>query len=272
MEVYIITNWDTNYENAQSRRYSHIKWLPIPNKHDGEGYCRLWTESDSPVDVFSAWILMLQIASKCNPRGMLIKDEGIPHDSLSLAIKTRAPKSIFDKALAYLPKIGWISLVNINPLGAKPQTLGACSEQPPTSLGVNRKNCALNRIELNRTEPKRKELKPIGNLIPNLAGKLTAKKNNPNNSKLESEIYDSAKQIYNLDEAAEIASICKSFGKKCAGEIKTLMKSSPDKLALIVGQAQSAKNKPAYVRKMLKSGNGFEWSDDAYRFKERAIL
>jgi len=268
MKAIKIVNWDKHYENSQSRRYVKTQWIPIPNKHDGEGYCRLWTENENPAEIFSAWILILQVASKCNTRGLLVKDNGTPHDSMSLSLKTRAPKCIFDSALEFLQTIGWIEMVKGDAKCESRSTLGARSEHAPSPSN----NCTPERKEKNRTEPKRKELKPIGNLIPNLAGKLTAKKNEPNNSKLESEIYDSAKQIYNLDAAAEIASICKTFGKKCAGEIKTLMKSSPDKLALIVGQAQSAKNKPAYVRKMLKSGNGFEWSDDAYRFKERAIL
>ena len=108
--LYKITNWETHYENSLSRKYKHLGWIPLTNKHDGEGYLLLAERPDF-AEIFSAWILILQIASKCTPRGTLIKDDGTPHSPKSLALKTRLPESIFIKALPVLVSVPkWLSM------------------------------------------------------------------------------------------------------------------------------------------------------------------
>ena len=155
MKAIKIVNWDKHYENSQSRRYVKTQWIPIPNKHDGEGYCRLWTENENPAEIFSAWILILQVASKCNTRGLLVKDNGTPHDSMSLSLKTRAPKCIFDSALEFLQTIGWIEMVKGDAKCESRSTLGARSEHAPSPSN----NCTPERKEKKRKELKRIELK-----------------------------------------------------------------------------------------------------------------
>ena len=106
--VLSIKDWGKHFENSESRKLVSMKWIPIPNKHDGMGYGQLWQHKKA-VDVFAAWILILQVASKCDPRGTLVNKDGLPITPIELSVKTRAPKEIFEIAIPVLISIGWIS-------------------------------------------------------------------------------------------------------------------------------------------------------------------
>ena len=101
MKTYSIANWASQFENSRSRSVSELHWVPIPNRHDGENYSKIMAD-ESGAEIFAAWVLMVQVASKCNPRGKLIKDNGSPHDAQSLSIKTRAPRGWFENAFVFL--------------------------------------------------------------------------------------------------------------------------------------------------------------------------
>lgn len=103
MKLYSINKWGELFENNRSRTVKDLDWVSIPNRHDGENYSKIVTHKDGAV-LFSAWNLLVQVASKCNPRGILVKDSGHPHTAASLSMKTRAPKEWFDKALDWLEK------------------------------------------------------------------------------------------------------------------------------------------------------------------------
>lgn len=107
--TYSIRNWNEFYENSRSRTVKDLSWVPVPNKHDGETFAGIMA-AENGAEIYSAWILILQVASKCNPRGRLVKDNGTPHDARSLSIKTRAPEKWFSVALQYLAKeTDWLS-------------------------------------------------------------------------------------------------------------------------------------------------------------------
>ena len=108
MKTYHVAGWDLHYENNRSRKVKDLTWVPIPNKHDGERYSLLMTEKRA-AEIFAAWILILQVASRCHRRGTLVRGDGRPHDAASLAVKTRAPKAWFEVSLIYLEKIGWLT-------------------------------------------------------------------------------------------------------------------------------------------------------------------
>lgn len=134
----IIPGWDEHFENNRSREYQHLRWVPMPNKHDGEGYAELLLGDEKGLEDFACWILIVQVASKCAPRGELLKSSGEPHTTLSLQLKTRAPASAFAHAVPRLLKIGWLK--DLDPISQ-----GAAEiSQPP----------ALNRIEKKRIEEK----------------------------------------------------------------------------------------------------------------------
>lgn len=106
--TYHVAKWSAVFENTRSRRVEFLRWVPIPNTHDGEKYTRLISRKDGAI-IFAAWILIVQVASRCEPRGSLVRSDSSPLDSEALAIKTRAPKAWFDSALPYLVEIGWLS-------------------------------------------------------------------------------------------------------------------------------------------------------------------
>ncbi len=107
--LYRIANWHELYENNRSRVVDGLKWVPVPNRHDGEGFTRLMQRADAP-EVFTAWILLLQVASQAdkNSRGTLRRTSGEPHTAETLSLKTRGKEAWFTKSLPILVQMGWL--------------------------------------------------------------------------------------------------------------------------------------------------------------------
>ena len=107
-KCYSVTDWDKRFENSQSRKYNKLSWVPMPNKHDSGGYKRIAIQDDA-CDIFTAWILMVQVASRMPRRGILA-DDTEPLDADELALRTSYPQRIFERAFEVLvhPKINWL--------------------------------------------------------------------------------------------------------------------------------------------------------------------
>lgn len=122
MKTYRIRDWDKHYETAETRKLVQLRWLPVPNKHDGLGYRRIAAQKDA-TNLFTAWILILQVASKGRgpeERGNLLRGQQVLGDE-DLAMMTGFPKEIFTRALAFFsdPKMGWL-LVHEDELALSP--------------------------------------------------------------------------------------------------------------------------------------------------------
>lgn len=122
MKAYRITDWNKHYEIAQSRACKRTSWVAVPNSHDGVGYATLAQHERFP-EIFAAWILMLQVASKMPIRGLLVSGKLVdnhvvdpkPLTPRSLAIRTRCRHTdSFKLALETLvsDEIGWIEEVD----------------------------------------------------------------------------------------------------------------------------------------------------------------
>jgi hypothetical protein len=109
--IYTVRNWDTQYENNRSRSYVHLSWVPLPNTLDGDGYTALM-ERKNGAALYGAWVALVLVASKCNPRGRLMRSNGLPHDSVSLARMTRMPESVMRECIeaASSQEIGWLQI------------------------------------------------------------------------------------------------------------------------------------------------------------------
>lgn len=107
MTLYRIAKWNETYENNRSRLLKDLSFVLVPNSHDSEVYGYIMADRRA-AQIFAAWILMLQVASRCQPRGTLIRQDGTPHDSASLAMRTRAPASWFDISIPFLADHGWL--------------------------------------------------------------------------------------------------------------------------------------------------------------------
>jgi len=163
--LYAVVEWDRHYENAQSRKIDDLRWVPIPNKFDGDGYTALLDHPDG-VKHLAAWYLIVSVASRCTPRGTLRRANGEPHTPESLARMTRVPAEVFAGAFARLAdsEIGWLSALGDDTKA----TLSSVSTSPPvgyqsatTSLPVESHPATsplpLNGMELNGTELNGKE-------------------------------------------------------------------------------------------------------------------
>lgn len=98
LRLYRVKDWGSLYENNRTRELKAMAWVPVPNRHDGDGYTTLISRQDGAA-MFGAWIAILQVASRCDPRGTLLRDGAIPHNPESLSRMTRIPKKILELAL-----------------------------------------------------------------------------------------------------------------------------------------------------------------------------
>lgn len=109
--TYVIANWQSRFETAETRKLEHLRWCPSPNKLDGLGYKRMVQQRDRS-DLFAAWNVMRAIASKTTPkekRGRLERD-GRPLSADDMALMSGFPTTIFDRALTFFSsaEIGWL--------------------------------------------------------------------------------------------------------------------------------------------------------------------
>jgi hypothetical protein len=156
--TYHVKDWDRIFETSETRKLKHLYWVPIPNKHDGKGYHRLMTSN--PL-YFAAWILVLQVASRCSQRGLLEDQEG-PLTPEDLEAKTHLPAKIFQAALSRLVEIGWMELLNSEGLPIIAGEFPVTSGKSPGRIELN--GTELNGTELNGT--KRTEQKKEGRFAP----------------------------------------------------------------------------------------------------------
>ena len=107
MPVFRIKFWNKHYENNRTRELKKMDWVPIPNRMDGDGYTELVEHADGAAH-FGCWIAIVEIASRCDPRGTLLRDGAAPHTPATLARLSRLPLGTMCEALVRLMKIGWI--------------------------------------------------------------------------------------------------------------------------------------------------------------------
>ena len=102
-----VRDWDSLYENNRTRGMLEMRWVPVPNKLDGDGYTELVCHPNGPAHL-GCWLTILQVASKCHPRGTLVRDSGPPHTAASLSRLTRIPAGLFDEVIPRLLAINWL--------------------------------------------------------------------------------------------------------------------------------------------------------------------
>jgi len=152
--TYRIRDWKRHYESAESKKIRALAWVKVPNKHDGKGYRRLVRQKQA-VELFAAWVLTVQVASKCPERGTLCDDDG-PLKPEDLAYKTGFPPKIFERlwAFATLPEIGWMEVVS-GSIRRSPDDLPEQPDEPGDHPGQIRGD--KRRVEEKREEKKRED-------------------------------------------------------------------------------------------------------------------
>lgn len=116
--IYRIKDWCKNFENNRTRDLRRMEFVLLPNRMDGDGYTELLDHPDGAAH-FGAWCALVQVASKCEPRGELLRGNGKPHNAESLERLTRIPAKTFKAALPRLIEIGWVASRTIPQEGAE---------------------------------------------------------------------------------------------------------------------------------------------------------
>jgi hypothetical protein len=150
--MYRIVDWDDNFENNRTRDLKRLAWVPIPNSHDGDGYTEL-LDHKSGAAHYGVWCAIVQVASKCDPRGTLMRDGARPHDAGSLSRMTRIPAPLIQEALERLThSVGWIEIVPDPQPAPALATISQNGAVIPHSLATAPHEGALNGREQNGTE------------------------------------------------------------------------------------------------------------------------
>ena len=103
-----IRNWKDHFENNRTKDLKKTAWVPVPNRMDDLGYIRLVTHPNGASHL-GAWIAILEIVSRCDPRGTF------PHQGAeipqALAEISRLPATVFEEVLPRLSQLQWIEYV-----------------------------------------------------------------------------------------------------------------------------------------------------------------
>jgi len=134
MSIYRICNWNHRFENSSSRKLKRLDWVALPNAMDIEGYIVLVDHPNGAAH-FGAWIAIVQIASKQDPRGTL--PNGKTSQSLggicqSLGRISRLPAGLFEEVLPRLIEIGFLEISAESP-GTSADSPGTSADSPGTS-------------------------------------------------------------------------------------------------------------------------------------------
>lgn len=140
MKLYRIKDWSQLYENNRTKELKKLGWFPMPNKQDGDGYTLIVDRPDGAA-ILGAWLVCIQIASRCDPRGTLLRDCKIPHDSASLSRMSRLPSKIIESMLELTSssEVNWIEVVDYecnktNPAPACGNPASSCGNPAPSCL------------------------------------------------------------------------------------------------------------------------------------------
>lgn len=153
-----IRDWELHFENNRTRELKSLGWVPLPNRQDGDGYTELLDHKDG-ASHYGAWVAMVQVASRCDPRGTLLRDAKKPHDATSLSRMTRFPKQIVQSAIERLISIGWLEAVETETDTAKEDSIESQdSAEIPHLPAVATQDVALNGRERKKGKEQKEEV------------------------------------------------------------------------------------------------------------------
>lgn len=175
-----VVDWEKHFENNRTRELKNLSFVLVPNKMDGDGYTEL-LDHENGVAHFGIWISILEIASRCEIRGTLLRSSRTtsaesrtqvrngaeqvpdtqncplrPHTPQSLGRISRMPAGLYDEAIPRLVEIGWLEWIHTD-TGASQNTAVASAESRMTVRESAVPTREQNRTELNRKEQNRTE-------------------------------------------------------------------------------------------------------------------
>jgi hypothetical protein len=131
--TYRIFDWSHRFENSSSRKLKRLDWIALPTTTDiDEGYIILVDHPNGAAH-FGAWITIVQIASRQDPRGILPNgklSQSIGGICQSLGRISRLPVVLFEEVIPRLIEIGWIEKMgeSADALGESADVLGESAD------------------------------------------------------------------------------------------------------------------------------------------------
>lgn len=104
----VIADWNRVFENAASRKIDNLPWIRMPNRHDGDSYVQLLEGHPDGAAHYGCWALIVQVASKTQKRGWLIRKDGSPHTADTISRIVRVRPEVMTQAITRLLDLGWL--------------------------------------------------------------------------------------------------------------------------------------------------------------------
>ena len=146
-----IKNYSKIYENNRTRDLKTVKWIPLPCKLDGDGYCSIMDLEDGPA-VFGAWIACLEVVART--KGIFIRSNGEPHSADSLSRITRIDSLIISRMIMVCKEIGWLSDSGCGNVAGIPQGSAGLSHESAV-LSCNVMSCNVSVLSLKEESAER---------------------------------------------------------------------------------------------------------------------
>ena len=115
MKAFHINGWETDRENAETRKYVDLLWFRNKVKLMGEGLGHTLGQADKQGPfLYGMFKVIEQIAAGCKPRGWLIRN-GTPMDAARMGSLMRMPPAYFEEALKFFSSapMDWLEHVDV---------------------------------------------------------------------------------------------------------------------------------------------------------------
>ena len=109
-----IIDWNKHFENNRTREIKSLRWVSMPNYHDGSGFRTLMQQPDGEA-LYGVWAVIVQIASRAPQRGLLVRNDGEPYTAETISARTGMKLELVRRCIEVLqsPQIKWIQSVPI---------------------------------------------------------------------------------------------------------------------------------------------------------------
>ena len=116
-DILSIKDWDSTFENADTRKRQRLGWFLCPTGNDSSGYLELMSRGEDGVLAYAVFLAICQWRATCGKglRSDLKRSNGQPVSTKLIASTIRMPLDIVEKSLPLLchPDVGWMTNKNV---------------------------------------------------------------------------------------------------------------------------------------------------------------
>lgn len=114
MIFYRIKDWERHFETSETRKTkSFSKFVPMPNRFDSAGYASFMCHPEAE-RLYGAWVVVVSVASRCSPRGTLVRGDGKPHTPQTLSAISRFKPKTFEILFSHATTedVDWLEMLS----------------------------------------------------------------------------------------------------------------------------------------------------------------